>query len=1107
MAETKKDFLADLGFETDRDKVQQSMIVPAGEFYKLTQQQEEPDVSGGFIAGAGLAYEEEWISSLATRNFDRLTTSGTAPVTEFTPEIVDFLTKDLEDPRAYTEVLEEANRHGMERATMMRDSYLQTQSNIKEVGNLGFSGTTGYVLGSMFDVGELAAIGGTVAAVSAVSAPIAPITGTATAVVGAAKQARKGYNISKAFWRGAGLTAAETAAFEQYRNYVKYDVEANDVWIAMGAGAVLGGTLTAGATALSKRARLAKITKKKINGEELTPEEIAFDNAFSEQSVIEKHVDDFIKNAEAENEAQVPLAKAGEAPIPELPKMSGANILGLRNIMFAGVRTGNSDVEQIRRGSRALAMNSTGYKPRADGSRVTNTESASEVQERMSQVADGEYVTAYDKAETAWVKRTGGTRSDFNVLISRRARNIITDADPEVESVVDVVRRQEDELFTEAVNRNAAGFTEEARIKDGSYLPRIFNEEKIRVLRQRLGKDAEVHIAALIERAMYDAQPNLLENVKASLFKDKTITDAEAEAYVTKIARGYTKGISQPRIGSRVDNSEFTLEDLRDIIKENVDDLSNVSDIDLDNIISVIAGNSKVKGHKRTRPRLQLNEAASVRVANATGEIEEIHFHELLEEDIEVLHKSYIFQTTGAIGLARNGINTNDLGSTFEAYKKSVLDEIRDKNLDPKKHEAEINSLEFMYDHITGRLAQREGVSTNQREFAITARAASFMASMGMAGFSAAMELSNVIFSTSIPVLLKSMPAYKNLLTKASTTQMPENVLQEFMDAFGWGSEVATGAFKNNTRFQDINSLQEITGSTTTSQRLAQKGQAFVAKWSGLQGVTQTLRRMNMINFSNAWARSVRTGKMPYHASHMEQLGIDNDMAVSILRNMKKHSTIKSDRITKLNISEWDADARDAFKAAGSKETRQNVQEMNIGSTNSFIRGEWNKLWFQFLSFPTSALEQQFNRLYTRGIRGDVGVAKIMLASVMQGTLMYTTRVHLNSLGRDDPEKYIKENMQYDKLIAGALSQIGALSFFGLVYDNTVGSRTGNVTMISPPILSIINSLKEAGEFALTGEASEAEIRKALRALPLQSLWVVNQALNGMAAQIAKQVD
>ena len=81
------------------------------------------------------------------------------------------------------------------------------------------------------------------------------------------------------------------------------------------------------------------------------------------------------------------------------------------------------------------------------------------------------------------------------------------------------------------------------------------------------------------------------------------------------------------------------------------------------------------KSHKRARNRLVLNEGTTIKVANKDGELEDLAFTDLLEEDAEQLVNSYTFQLSGAIGLARNGINSNVPKTSFKDLLGKIEEE------------------------------------------------------------------------------------------------------------------------------------------------------------------------------------------------------------------------------------------------------------------------------------------------------------------------------------------------------------------------------------------------------------------------------------------------
>ena len=392
-----------------------------------------------------------------------------------------------------------------------------------------------------------------------------------------------------------------------------------------------------------------------------------------------------------------------------------------------------------------------------------------------------------------------------------------------------------------AIKDDAAGFTKEIIGKHTNYLPRIFNDVKIANIRGRFKGGAEDVVAKLVETAIRKAQPNIEENVRQALTKKgrKKVTDADVKAKVTAYAKGYAKGVlSSDKRAKGSGASEMDLEELRKVMGDLGKDIDEDT---LDDIIEAFSAKAKIKGHPRSKPRILLDEGTTIKVQNEeTGDFEDFGFGDLLEENITALHNQYIFQLGGAIGLARTGIDTNQVNSGFASVRKAMEDEGKLKGLNNNQIEDSISGIEFAYDGIKGRLGKNKDVSNGTADFNMAMRAFSFSVNMGMAGMSALMELSNALFETGTMVMLRTMPAYKDLMTKAASGDLPDNVVQELVEALGLGNEVAMGRFNNFNRYENSNLEGVIEPDQGAFSKFAGEAQQKVAYWSGLQGVTQT---------------------------------------------------------------------------------------------------------------------------------------------------------------------------------------------------------------------------------------------------------------------------
>lgn len=1067
-----------------------------------------------FFTSLGSAIQEEWVLPTVINNMDRITAPAGEPIDKFTPDLVRDLTEGLEDSRAVREVLENAQVSGYSSAKLMQKSYLRTQNNLQQINADGWSGITATALAVMFDPVEWAAIFGTSAAVSAVGTPAA---GAAAFLAGAGKQGRNAYRTAKV----AAIGGAELAAFEAIRAKYRYDIEAHDVMIAAGIGAGITGGIDAATTAFRRAGERSRIAAKVARGEDLTPNERLFHDQYNVDALANKLIDRELQGTElidAVDGLPTRRAAATEATAQEveaIPKIAGFNMFGLRNLISSGARAANSELGRIRYAARLISQNSAGYK---GGKLETNNQSASEVAERLQLKYRSKMSEILPNAQALWNRKTGLSVAEFNASLSRYVRGIDTDVAPEVQMAGDAVKKLQREIAEEAVAEDVVGFSIDMLNANRNYMTRLFNDDQISALRVRLGDDADDQIALLVEKAIREGQPAIEENVKNWLIKRsngrRKGTPKQVADYIKRISMAYTKSITDPKLGKmgHAGANEMNLQDLSDILKA-----GNFGEDEIDVLTDILTRTNIPKAHKRARNRMVLNEGARMPLRNADGSIEEYSFNDLLEQDAEQLFNSYVFQLSGAIGLARNGINTNAANSSWDSLVRQINDDIKAAPaLDKEKLKGELDALEFIYDGITGRLPQREDISNRTRDLNVGFRAYSFAVNMGMSGMSALMELTNVLFEYSFKTVLKSAPEYNNLLGKLSKGQIDENdpLMVELIDAFGLGEEVALGKWNNVTRYDmdDVGvtisperAWADKKGFGARAMQAGQTLQKTVAYWSGLTSVTQVLRRMSMHHYVNEWALKAADGKVPFSVTKRQQLGLSEDMAARIQTIMRSDLVEKrpNGTIKRLNLKQWPREVRNAFEASGFKDARQNVQEANIGSTNAFMRSEFGRTFFQFLSFTMASMEQQGQRLGVRAVRGDMTVAKILTSAAMMGGLMYAARVHLNAQGRSDADEYIRDNLNPTRWAAGAMSQIGAASLFSYILQVTTGAMNGNTYAITPPAFSIAQSVMQSGKNIWEGDLTESEYRTLLRVLPLQSLYGARQILNGVANEFA----
>jgi hypothetical protein len=1094
--------------------IQESVVL--NQQLKMAEQKE----TLGFWESVAVGLKEDGLVSAIQDHADKLEVVSDVPITNFTPELINTLTDGLQTDAAI-DVLENASAYGFNTAMKQRKINLATQKNLADLDAAGWKGTTGRIFAMMFDPAEWAIIAGTTALASATTTPIGGATALTAGVV------KRAYDVKRAIKIGAVVGASENAAFEAIRKDVRFNIDMNDVFIAGGAGAVLGGGLNAGITAFRKAGQRAAIDTKVRLGQKLTPQESVFYETFNEGALGNKIIDKELSKPEfVEPSTLNPNRHTKPATLEEMrqtPMQAGYSLFGLRNMISVGARMMNHKLAPLRFFGNRMGMNVAGY---ADSSKATNPDSVTEVMGRLQGQYRFKLAGTLPRERAKFIKRTGLTEEEFNTALSRYLRGIDKNVAPEVVEIGKIARSVLDDLADLGVKADVVGLTRKQIENNPDYLIRLFNDLKVKNLRDKF--DDEV-IVDLIEEAIRRGQPNIEDSVLKTLTKKgrtKGKTDEElfdmVNDYIRKFAKGYTNSIisSKFRKSGITDTAPMVREDLEAVLKaEKVVDIDGVSrrvfdDDEVDDIIDILTQSTKTKGFKRAQSRVVLNEGTVITATNKNGDMEELRFTDLLEEDGEQLVNAYIFQMSGAIGLARNGINTNVRGTDFKEYViGSIQREAELQNLAKDEYQAGLDAVEFMYDGITGRLGNRSETQT-VHDLNIALRAWSFAVNMGMSGMSSLMELTNVMMEYSFMTLLKSVPQYKQLLTDLSKPNADPNLISEAVQLFGLGNEIDLAKWTAVTRFDSEDVGTTITTATgnkigRATEKFAYASQKHVAYLSGLTGVTQFLRRMSMLHFTNEFALAAAKGKLPFSKIKRQQLGISDEMGariVNTLNNPKIVTKNPNGTVKNLNIEKWDEEVREAFASIGHRDARTNVQESDLSTSNRLLKStQIGRSMFQFLNFTFSSMEQQTQRLAVRTMNGDAGaVAKLLTASLGMGALMYAARVQLNAAGRSDREEYIEERMTTANLLQGAASQIGMLSIFNYITQMTTGVLNGNSYAITPPLASLlVNGGSTIKNLFDDEDATESEWRKGLRLFPYQSLYGARQIINATANEFA----
>lgn len=1045
--------------------------------------------------------------------------------TALSKEDVDLLTEGLLNKNAVTRVLNAASENGVNYGLSIAQEVKNTDKVNSMLAQAGLKGLGATILSDVFALDDAALMATTAYTTAALAPPAAPVlVPLTTTAVKASRLFSKFKDNRKYLLAAAGIGATESAGLELLRSQVKYDITGGDIILAGSLGAGFNAGFTKLGQVMTKRANIQKALRKQADDETLTDFETKLLQDNDDEILAKKFQqmaldeDDFKTGEEVVEDASAGISRKDftettEEEIAATPKQRGI-LPKQRGFLSSFVRAKDSEDGVVRWLADGLGLNSTGNKvDPSTGKIIPVNFGALEQRDTLVMAYRAKVAVPVRNLRDDFISRNPTTtRADFSVLVSRELRMPDPNADTAIKKAASIYKKEINNLAAEAIGADAAGFTTGLISRIDNYAPRMFNKGNIARLRADVlpdNPDGTINNAwsELTETAIRRGQPDIEKTVAKSLKAKKMAADKKAvKAFITRMSYGYIKNVIDPRTGAngaKLRNSDFDVDDFREMMK-----VDNFSDDEIDIMLDALTADAKVKGHKRTKPRMILDESTKVTVMGADGKPFDLKFTDLLEENMENLYDSYVFQVAGATALARNGINTNKVGSSFN----TILGKISSQS--DVTRQKEIQALEFMYDSVTGRLAYKSGMAEDTLAFTRRVREVSFITNMGMSGMAALMELSNVLFEFSFDTILKTVPQFNKLIKKAQDGQLESNIMREMMAVTGVGSDgLVSKVTTMRSRLEgDTSGGIEVAGEITKVDEVLGRGRIFMSIASGLQGVTDILRRGVVLNYATEWSTAAKKGNLPFSAITREQLGISDSLASKINTMIRKHATYNKDgTLDALNLDKWELqDASNVFSLSARRKATQLVQEMNNGSVNGALRSELGKTFFQFLSFPMASMEQQAMRLGVRAMNGDSQqVAKILMFSALMGTMMYTSRVYLNSMGRSDQEEYIKRNLASDRLIKGALGQIGAASMFGYIYQLTTGAMDGNTNALTPAGVSLgVGAAKGLGDIwdAIgEGELTENELRSLLRIIPFSSLYGARQLLNATANAATNQ--
>ena len=375
---------------------------------------------------------------------------------------------------------------------------------------------------------------------------------------------------------------------------------------------------------------------------------------------------------------------------------------------------------------------------------------------------------------------------------------------------------------------------------------------------------------------------------------------------------------------------------------------------------------------------------------------------------------------------------------------------------------------------------------------------------LGGATFAQAAEVSNIIAHYGTDAAFKLMPevkgAYDDIRALKNGEKLKPNSLLSGIEE-ETGVLHAVEGYTNSTFFDQTGVTGDQALSYVGKMDSAIRGLAYTnMKINGMRllGAMQSRVVANMIS-DYALTAAIKGGLDPKKMASLADAGFDE----ALLKRIKAEAkyTIKGDSID-FDWKSLSKETLDDFNLAITRGSKQVIQGDMIGE-----RGAWthSSLWraaLLYRRFPIVAMEKQLIR---QGERGWGFIAGALAYGFAMGSLMYTGRVYLNSLGREDAEEYRQKMLDPETFSMSVLSYIGQLGMLPDILEMTktafVGDEYGRSGLVGnevAPGVTFANDVFKAAmlpKMLLEGD-HETAFKTVRRVMPLSRVAGVVQGLN-----------
>jgi hypothetical protein len=665
--------------------------------------------------------------------------------------------------------------------------------------------------------------------------------------------------------------------------------------------------------------------------------------------------------------------------------------------------------------------------------------------------------------------------------------------DPHINKVADGLRQQHKDLLALAQRHGVKGF--ENIPENDQYLMRVFNQSAISRAISQHGHD---NVRRLIQNSIVDTSG--------------TLTPQKA----AKLADGYLRAIQDLAYGTNIEKATMFDEGDLEMLRRTLANKGLSAD-DIDDIVFTM----KPKGDgsnlvDRAKRRFEVDENAKITTPKG-----ELRFTDLLENNAETLFNVYTHEIVGASAVSeilRAVARTPaELAESTGGLLRRLESEYKSLGIAPSIAREELSKLNTLIKSIKGESLGGHGKVAMAAKFA---RQYNYLRSGGQFGFAQVAELGNVIAANGLRGMIQDIPALRTFFARAADGKLTNEALAWIEDITADGTDRMVHQALARFDYGEVGA-EAIAGNLTRNMQRASRA---VSDLSGLASINTVLQRWAGLAVLRRWMTMAGSGKLP-SKKRLASFGLEEGMASRIMDQIRQFDTpergILGYRAKRMRIEQWtDQEAAAALVAATSKWTRQIILRSDVGAMSQWMTTDLGRIIIQFRSFAVQAYTKALQRnLQIRDLEAWTALA---LPPVL-GALAYAGKTYIDSIGRDDAEKYRKKNLSVDRIITAGVQRGGAtgvmtpftdsiMSWYG--FDPLFGhARTSGMpanVLLGNPTADTINTLTNVGLGAraifdddrdLTGR----NVRDLASLIPFQNVTGVKNVIDAITTRMPKK--